>query len=97
MLKPTFASFEFSDGALSVYNTAGWVALGWYAFIWGVCSLGYFQMYGSIIHKTLSSTDLSTQMEALSEPTATVPPRERRRRATRHCHPTRERSRATPL
>jgi hypothetical protein len=34
-----------SDDTISVSVAAGWIALIWYAFILGVCSLGYFQMY----------------------------------------------------
>lgn len=42
MLNPTPLLSGLSDGTLPV--TAGWIALIWYAFILGVCALGYFQM-----------------------------------------------------
>jgi hypothetical protein len=51
MLKPTFSFLPGSDdGALNVSVAIGWIALIWYAFIQGVCGLGYFQMYDSAFY-----------------------------------------------
>ncbi|CAG7925532.1 unnamed protein product [Penicillium olsonii] len=43
MLNPTPLLSGLSDGTLPI--TAGWIALIWYAFILGVCALGYFQIW----------------------------------------------------
>ncbi|CAI7626690.1 unnamed protein product [Penicillium glandicola] len=47
MLKPTFSFLllRSDDGALYVSVATGWIALIWYAFILGVCGLGYFQIW----------------------------------------------------
>lgn len=104
MLKPTFSFLlrRSDDGALYASVAISWIALIWYAFILGVCGLGYFQMYDSVcfLKNNVSLMQLLfTQMEILPQPAVSVTTIERLhlRCTARHRHPACQGPRAAPL